>query len=107
MQNVRKQSASVEIWVSQRDGSKLHPIGSQEVEVNKYGWDRDHPMQLSWLPDGKRLSYIYQGQFYTVPTGSLATQVGIIQAYSISNSQNFITVYMTSDPVVIDWYAVQ
>ena len=63
--NVQRGAAS--LWVSQLDGSRMREIGSAGTDVRQ----RSAPsllMQLRWLPGGKRLSFLYNGALYTVPT---------------------------------------
>jgi hypothetical protein len=57
--------STVEIWVSDIDGSGMRCVGAQPVNraTDKiYEWD--FPFGLRWTPDGKQLSYLYQDALY-------------------------------------------
>ena len=55
---------SAEIWVSHVDGSNWVKLGSVPYHEEKC----DNPTALRWLPDGKRLSFIYKKALWVVPT---------------------------------------
>ena len=53
------------LWVSQIDGSNLHEIGHLD---NPSGPNKIPPIDyVRWLPDGKKLSFVYRDALYTVP----------------------------------------
>ncbi|HLV79905.1 MAG TPA: hypothetical protein VKT32_06460 [Chthonomonadaceae bacterium] len=53
------------LYVSDGEGKGMRAIGSAPyVQVGKrYSW----PGDLRWLPDGKRVSFVYRNALYTVP----------------------------------------
>lgn len=53
---------SIELWVSDRDGRNLRRIGIQELE--KPG--EIVPNCLAWLPDGRRVSFLYLDSLYVI-----------------------------------------
>ena len=53
-------------WVSGPDGKNAHEIGQIEIKPDPY-LSMDMPFAFSWLPDGKRVSFIYENKLYTVP----------------------------------------
>src|SRR5262249_55625630 len=70
-----------ELWVSRLDGNDMHEVGHLELnpqtsipqssmavarQLLTYAL-QDHPDQIRWLPDGKRLSFLYKDALYTVP----------------------------------------
>jgi hypothetical protein len=50
-----------QLWVSKLDGTDRVEIGRLPAE----GWGKGQ--SLIWLPDGKRLSFVYNDSLYTVP----------------------------------------
>jgi ankyrin repeat protein len=56
---------SVELWVSRGDGRGMQGIGYVDVAP---GQGDISPSSLQWLPDGKRLSFIYKNRLYTIST---------------------------------------
>jgi len=51
-------------WVCNLDGTDMRKIGSIQTRPE----DLESPLkQLRWLPDGKRLSFLYQDALWTVP----------------------------------------
>lgn len=59
--------ARLELWISRRDGSGLQAMGFMDIASENVKRTEWYPSQLSWLPDGKRLSFIYKDALYTVP----------------------------------------
>ena len=64
----------VSVWVSQLDGSEWHEVGQQEAPAPDKAFGQHllkfragSPGELQWLPDGKTLSFFYQGDLYTIP----------------------------------------
>ncbi len=55
-------TGKVALWISRADGSDLHEIG----HINQASELIDLAM-ITWLPDGKSLSFIYQDALYIVP----------------------------------------
>lgn len=55
----------LQLRTSRLDGSGVHEIGRMEIPNNTASTELPH--NLSWLPDGKRLSFIYQQALWTVP----------------------------------------
>lgn len=57
------------LWVSRIDGSDMHEIGSLALKSSPYGGvdSRDMPRDISWNPDGKRISFLYHDGLYAVP----------------------------------------
>ncbi len=65
-----------ELWISRVDGSQMHCIGllGKESQMWKHIDQMIHPfiptdyydfpMQVRWLPDGKRLSFLYSQYWY-------------------------------------------
>jgi hypothetical protein len=54
-----------EIWVSHLDGSQMHEIGHIPARPREqYGVEIEG---LHWLPDGKKLSFLYKDALWTVP----------------------------------------
>jgi hypothetical protein len=53
------------IWVSRADGSDMHEVG--HLPLKSGDADTDEPKEVTWLPDGKRLSFIARGRIWTVP----------------------------------------
>ena|SRR5579859_7318626 len=63
--NVTKERrATCEIWISCLDGSRMHLAGYQSDYQDVYDVSLNG---LKWLPDGKRLSFIYADALYTIP----------------------------------------
>jgi hypothetical protein len=54
--------AQGEVYVSDLDGSHLQKL----VEAKRTNMT-DAPRSLQWTPDGKKISYVYQGCLWTVP----------------------------------------
>ena len=62
----RQQSQShryMSLWVSSWDGSNLHELGQYEDQANAL----EVPNWFHWTPDGKSISFSYQGSLWTVP----------------------------------------
>lgn len=55
----------ISLWVSALDGSGMHEIGRAPAKHSPTG--QLEPDLLEWLPDGKRLSFRYNGSLWTVP----------------------------------------
>lgn len=58
------------LWVSRADGQGLHEIGHIPIQPNTDEADEATEgvfADLKWLPDGKRISFIYRGTLYVVP----------------------------------------
>ncbi len=55
------------IWVSRLDGSAMREIGYVRVAAPADGSCPDDITYLQWLPDGKRLSFLYRGALWIVP----------------------------------------
>lgn len=53
------------LWVSRLDGTGMHEVGEMPVP-RQDGWNLSLS-DLSWTPDGKRLSFTYDGALWTVP----------------------------------------
>jgi hypothetical protein len=66
-ENGSKPTATVELWVSNLDGSDMRQVGYVDVEPNNQRWNEDFPVQVLWLPSGERLSFLYKKAVYTVP----------------------------------------
>jgi WD40-like Beta Propeller Repeat len=54
-------------WVSRVDGSGLRPLGHLQPDRRGAVWQYEHLGGLRWTPDGKRLSFVYNGILYSVP----------------------------------------
>jgi hypothetical protein len=61
----REPSRQYTLYIANADGTGIHPIGSTEgVQVGKgYSWPRD----IRWLPDGKRLSFVFKKAVWVIP----------------------------------------
>jgi hypothetical protein len=59
--------AADELWISRADGSRMHPLASQDVRPRDYEVSEDSLVQLQWRPDGRQLSFVYEGVLYTIP----------------------------------------
>ena len=46
------------IWISRRDGSEMREVGR---------YDGKTVSSIRWMPDGKHLSFLQNGDPYTVP----------------------------------------
>jgi hypothetical protein len=66
----------VAVYTGRFDDSKVHSLGrlilpSHPRKTDTYGWgiveDRRQYRNLQWLPDGRHLSFMYQGALWTVP----------------------------------------
>jgi hypothetical protein len=63
------------LWVANLDGSHRHEVGYMVQPpdhppgvAGQGGWmSPSYPQELKWLPDGKRLSYVFDDALYTVP----------------------------------------
>jgi hypothetical protein len=53
-----------EVWVSNRNGSGMHPVATPGVEPNRSG-----PFNLRWTPDSKNVTFVYSGALYSAPAG--------------------------------------
>ena len=51
-----------EVWVSNLDGSGMHPVATPGVEKDATG-----PTNLRWTPDSQNVSFVYSGYLYTAP----------------------------------------
>ncbi len=56
------------LWVSRTDGSEMREIGHLLMPSSGKGFDDAQLKQLQWLPDGKRISFVYQDTLYVVST---------------------------------------
>jgi len=61
----RAPEAVLEMRTTRLDGSDVHVIG--HMALPKPDPKAEYPGQLQWLPDGKRLSFVYKSVLYTVP----------------------------------------
>ena len=50
------------LWISKPDGSDMHELGSVKAEYAPAGFEKPH-----WLPDGRRISFLYRHGLYVVP----------------------------------------
>jgi hypothetical protein len=58
----------IELRTTKLDGSDVNRIGYIELHyLQPYEDDYAGPGGLRWLPDGRRLSFVYQGGLWTVP----------------------------------------
>ncbi len=48
-----------EVWVSDLDGSHMHPVATADTNPRSTG-----PSQVRWTPDGRRLTFVYNGALY-------------------------------------------
>jgi hypothetical protein len=59
------------IWTCRLDGTQMHEIGSVPLAIASMPENDDvvyySPHTLRWLPDGRQLSFIYNGALYTIP----------------------------------------
>jgi hypothetical protein len=53
------------LWISGNDGQALREIGHVDAKLG--GDERGALQDLTWLSDGKRLSFRYNGALWTVP----------------------------------------
>jgi hypothetical protein len=53
------------LWVSRVDGGDLHEIGDEDAPRID-GWSQ-YLYDLGWTPNGKRVSFIFQGSLWTTP----------------------------------------
>lgn len=60
-------SAQVGIWVCHADGSRMREIGRLPVDENRMS-ESFTLDELNWLPDDKRVSFVYRGTFYAIRT---------------------------------------
>ncbi len=58
------QNGEMGIWVSDLQGKHWSEVGHLDPQQQNT-WPNEWPM--AWLPDGKRLSFLYQGALWTVP----------------------------------------
>ncbi len=68
----QRKQRMIGLWVSRLDGSGMQEIGHMDYQPNDFGHrgyepKKEVPQHLRWTPDGKRLSFQYQGALYTVP----------------------------------------
>jgi hypothetical protein len=58
-----------EIWISRLDGSSMRELAHTEhTDESNPGRNRDQVLNsIHWLPDGKRLSFVYKDALWTVP----------------------------------------
>jgi hypothetical protein len=61
-----KQGVVWQLWVCRWDGSNPQQIGCAEPQAG-LPLDKQRPGFLTWLPDGKMLSFISREELYTVP----------------------------------------
>jgi len=69
-----KPTVTEELWVSGTDEGEMHKIGAVPIKMDASG-KADDPANgseflitdMRWLPDGKQISFIYQGTLYVVP----------------------------------------
>jgi hypothetical protein len=54
-----------EIWLSDTESEKMRRIGYEEISKSKED-DYFYPPKLQWLPDGKRLGFVYNAILYTL-----------------------------------------
>ena len=67
---------NIGFWVSDLKGAQMHQIGSVPVLETRRGPRQektglDWPQELCWRPDGKQLSFLYDGALWTVPSAGL------------------------------------
>jgi hypothetical protein len=55
----------ISLWTSRLDGSDMREIGQQDAP-RVDGWNTSL-YDLSWTPDGKRLSFVCDGALWTLP----------------------------------------
>lgn len=56
------------LWVSKLDGSGMHKLGDFGPGGKaSYGSEINFPLQVVWVPGGKRVSFLYGGALWTVP----------------------------------------
>lgn len=53
-------------WISRADGSGLRPLGHLRPDPRGAVWQYEHLGGLRWTPDGRHLSFVYNGVLYTV-----------------------------------------
>jgi len=68
-------------WVSRSDGSELRPVGHLPFDRRGPIWQYEHLGRLRWTPDGKRLSFVYDGVLYCIDAPYLETR----NASSVAN----------------------
>jgi len=61
-----QRTARDEIWVSDLNGRNRRLVGSVPVRPHGLGYESWVPMELRWLPDGKRISFIYENGLYVI-----------------------------------------
>lgn len=54
------------LWVSRSDGSGLHEIGHEPYTGLSSISPNDRLESIQWLPDGKRISFTYEGMLYVL-----------------------------------------
>lgn len=54
---------TTELWISRADGQLLHPLASEDYEQSS----GTPPEDLRWTADGRRLSFLYKVNCYTLP----------------------------------------
>ena len=83
------------VWVSRLDGSDWLELGQQETPAPDGGFGEHlmkfqagSPGALTWLPDGKTLSFFYRGDLYTLPVkrSAKAPQTSVKAVYLASDS---------------------
>lgn len=62
---VQKMQCTSGIWVSNLDGSAMHEIGTIPIPLNRSS--AQSLFLLHWLPEEKKLSFIYNNSLYTIP----------------------------------------
>lgn len=63
--------STVSLWISELRGRGLHPLGEIRY-ADKNQMPYNGIWELQWLPDGKRLSFLYQDALWTVPAQELS-----------------------------------
>ena len=52
-----------ELWTSQLNGQGMHEVGFIDCNEN----DHSYSDSIRWTPDGKKLSFIYKDELWTIP----------------------------------------
>ena len=58
---------TVSLCVSRLDGTRPRSLGSEELRVDRENGPEAEIGQLRWLPDGKRLSFVFRDTLWTIP----------------------------------------
>lgn len=55
------------VWISRTDGHGMQELGHVPTHLDENGTPQDLLRDVRWLPDGRQISFVYEGTLYVMP----------------------------------------